>query len=172
MERFRILPGLPATGPRPEQFSPTGHGTHSEGFVVEFVPMTKASWVGNFQGDGGTYSGILPFPDGGPLVVISKGLGYVINLEDRSLIRTFGGSICSVLAVPDSSLLIFGSYTDLQAWDANFMHWQTRRISWDGIRNLRVEAGWVKGRAWTPIGDYEIAFEVNIETGEAFGWSY
>jgi hypothetical protein len=113
MERFRILPGLPATGPWPEQFS---------------LPMTKTSWVGNFQGAGGTYSGILPFPDGGPSVVISKGLGYVIELEDRSLIRTLGGSICSVLAVPDSGLLIFSSDTDLQAWDANFMHWQTRHV--------------------------------------------
>ena len=45
---FEILTGLPGTGPWPEQFSATGLGTHSEGFVVRFVPDHGEAWIGNF----------------------------------------------------------------------------------------------------------------------------
>jgi hypothetical protein len=168
MDEFRILKGLPGAGPWPEQFSEPGGSTHNEGFVVEFLPAMKPPWVGNFQLGFGTYSGVLRFPDGGPYVVIAGGQGYVIEFNEKQLLRRLGGGICSVVSVPQLSLLIFGSPWNIEAWDANFMHWRSRRVSLDGIRNLRVERGWLKGMACA-LGDSEVPFEVNLETGEAFG---
>ena len=41
----RIPPGLPATGPPPEQFSATGQGMFREGHVVRFSSRT-GTWIG------------------------------------------------------------------------------------------------------------------------------
>jgi hypothetical protein len=163
MESFRILPGLPGTGPWPEQFSSGGGSTHREGFVVEFFPPMQPSWVGNFQNGMGGCSAVFSFPSGGPVAVVAGGEGYLVAPVGRRLLRTFGGSISSALTVPEADLLIFANDTELEAWDANFMHWRTRRISWDGIRELRVENGSIKGLAYSPN---EFPFEINIRTGE------
>src|SRR5437879_2745089 len=71
MEIFRVLPGLPTSGPWPEQFSSTGQGMHREGFVVEFSPEGKPPWVGNFQPGMTGYSAVLQHLDGTSLIVIA-----------------------------------------------------------------------------------------------------
>jgi len=99
MERFRVLNGLPSTGPYPEQFSTGGRGTHREGFVVEFFPEKKPTWVGNFQPGVTEYSAVLPHFDGTALIVIAGGQAYVIDPEERRLLTVFGGSINLALQV-------------------------------------------------------------------------
>ncbi|MGO9227828.1 MAG: hypothetical protein ACLQKA_01260 [Bryobacteraceae bacterium] len=66
MERFRVLPGLPATGPWPEQSSASNRGTRRGGFVVEFSPAEKPTWAGNFQPGAARYSAVLPHFDRTP----------------------------------------------------------------------------------------------------------
>ena len=49
---------------------------------------------------------------------------------------------------------------------------RTRRISWDGIWNLRVEQDRLKGQAWNPFDDSESPFSVDLKTGDVEGGSY
>jgi hypothetical protein len=172
MERFSILAGLPATGPWPEQFSETGRGTHSEGFVVEFFPEAKPPWVGNLQRGGTSYNAVLPLPNGNSMIVVAGGQGYIIEPEHRSLLTTTGGQIESALAIPAAVLLILSNVTYLEAWGPSAMRWRTRRISWDGIWDLKVNQDRLKGMAWNAIEDCEAPFSVDLETGEVDGGGY
>jgi len=173
MERFRVLNGLPATGPYPEQFSAEGRGMHREGFVVEFFPEKKPNWVGNFQPGMTEYSAVLPHFDGAALIVIAGGQAYVIDPEERRLLAFFGGAIDVALVVPPGNLLVIGcNGIWLEAWDNSGLRWRSRRISWDGMRDIRIENDKVKGKAWSPIDHVEYPFEVNLTTGAVEGGSY
>src|SRR2546428_180401 len=107
MGRFRVLPGLPATGAWAEQFSETGSGKHSEGFVVEFFPEMNPSWVGNFQPGLTSYNAVLQLPSGRLVIVVAGGQAYVIDPDERSLLTTFGGQLDISLAAPEAGLLFF-----------------------------------------------------------------
>jgi hypothetical protein len=172
MERFRVLPGLPATGPWPEQFSAGGHGTHREGFVVEFAPEGKPTWVGNFQLGLTGYSAVLPNLEETSLIVIAGGQAYMIDPEKRRLLTAFGGTLNMALAVPQMNLFLMGNGIWLEAWDNSGMRWRSRRISWDGMWDLRIENGRVKGSAWSPFDDREYPFAVDLKTGAVEGGSH
>jgi hypothetical protein len=171
MERFRLLPGLPATGPYPEQFSATGHGTHREGFVVEFFPEGDPPWIGNFQPGMTEFSAVLTSLHGKSLVVIAQGQGYEINPQDRHLIEVFGGGI-EIALMTEPGLLVLGDGVYLEAYTKGGLSWRSRRISWDGMWNIRVESGKIKGDAWSPIDDCEYPFAVDLATGSVEGGSY
>ena len=171
--RYEILAGLPATGPIPEQFSETGLGKHSEGFVVRFHPSTGGeSWVGNFQGGFGECDGVYPEPGSVHLIVVSAGQAYVIDPENRALVRTFGGAIQGVLSVPDLGLLVFDNGIWLEGLGACGLNWKTRRLSWDGFRQIRLVGTSLCGEAYAPHANTWHGFEVNLETGHAKGGSY
>src|SRR6516225_4982420 len=104
---FEVLPGSPGVGPYPEQFSHTGHGTHSEGLVVRFRPPSGPSWIGNFVGFGTGYNAALLHPDGRTVVVVSRGQAYHVDPATRALLRHFGGEIRDVVHDATSGLLIF-----------------------------------------------------------------
>lgn len=105
MEQFRILPGLPSTGPLPDQFSATGQGKHREGFVVEFLPAGEHAWTGNFQPGVTGYCTVIP--QGKNLIVVARGQAYLIDPQNRELIAEFGGSIDTSLPVPAYDLFVF-----------------------------------------------------------------
>ncbi len=172
VERFRVLAGLPATGPWPEQFSETGQGTHREGFVVEFSPEAKSAWVGNFQPGMTGYSAVLPHLDGKSLIVIAGGQAYVIDPLERRLVSVFGGSIDAALFVQPEGPLVICNGIWLEARDKSGLRWRSRRISWDGMRDLRIENGKILGQAWSPLDDREYTFAVDLTTGTVEGGSY
>ena len=169
MEKFKPLAGLPGYGDLPEQFSDTGEGTHREGFVVEFFPSkNRASWVGNFQRGLNSFDEVLEHPNGSSVIVVAGGAGYVIDIENRKLTNIFGGMIETVIRVPEKNIVIFGTCLDFEAVGASGLKWQSRRISWDGIRSLKLEDDVLKGEAWN-LDDVWIPFSLNVNTGEHEG---
>ena len=152
---FEILPGLPATGPYPEQFSTHG-GTHREGFVVRVVPGCGAPWVGNFQGNGSSFrSAVFPHPDGHRLIVIARGIAYIVDPDTRRLIEAFG---CPLEEAIETQIgLILATCCEIIIVDAGG-RWNSPRVALDGIKDLhfagtRLTAkGWFAGdEPWKPI---------------------
>jgi hypothetical protein len=141
---FDILPGLPATGPYPEQFSVHG-GTHREGFVVRFVPDTGEGWVGNFQrGFGVTYlSGVFELPGTAAFVVVSGGQAYVVQPESRKAVETFGSSIRA--AAHDERRLVFATDTEAIVLEGTG-RWVSERLAWDGIADLKIDGDRLTGQ--------------------------
>jgi hypothetical protein len=171
-ELFELLPGLPGVGPYPEQFTATGHGTHSEGVVVRFHPRSSQAWVGNFQPGIYGYDGALLHPDGHTVIVVSGGQAYHIDPESRRLLRQFGGAIADVVQDRARGLLVFSDGIRLWAMDVGGERWQTERISWDGIRDLAIDGEVVIGEAYDPMCDRWSSFSVSLETGTVRGGTY
>ncbi len=172
---YEILSHLPPTGPMHEQFSATGSGYHREGVVIKFMPDGGESWIGNFQpGDGGIIE-VLPYANDLYLMVIALGQGYIINPIDRKLIGLCGNYIQEIYEIPGQDAIILDESTFLVRYEKDGkIAWRTERISWDGLRNVRIEGDRIKGEAYTPMSDTNnwLPFQVDLETGELTGGSY
>ncbi len=172
MSRFEILPGLPGTGPLPEQFSPTGKGLHREGLVVRFLPELTTTWVGNFQRGLTSFDSVLDHPNETDVVVVAGGRGYIIRPETKQAVESFGAMINAVFKVPELKLLVFECVVDFECYGKGGKLWRSRRISWDGMRNLRVDGTKLYGEAWSPLEGIWKEFELDIPSGECTGGSY
>lgn len=143
----------------------------SEGYVVEFFPDTTDAWVGNFCPGLGGYSGAHLHPNGSDVAVFSKGSGYVIDARARQMKKEFGGAIANVWELSDPP----GLLCDRQGLaffriGREGVIWHTRRLSWDGFRDVVVTGNRITGSAigleddWSP-------FEVDLVTGSSKGGS-
>jgi hypothetical protein len=169
MEKFNILSGLPGYGELPEQFSSSGMGEHSEGFVVRFFGSgDQASWVGNFQRGLTQLDAALEHPGGSSVVVVAGGECYVVDVGNRSLIDTFGGTFETLIRVPEKNIIVFGSSIHFEAIGTSGRTWRSGRISWDGIRSLKLEGSTLKGEAWS-YEDIWLPFALDVNSGECKG---
>lgn len=171
-QAFEILAGLPPYGPPAESFSATGRGRHREGFVVRFGANTAEAWVGNFQHGLGGLSNVFPHPNGREFVVIAKGQGYVVDPNDRTKCSYLDSTIDNVISISSRSLLVLSNNTNLSAIGPGGFRWETRRLSWDGIYDLRFDENTITGTAWSPLSNDVVPFTVDVLTGDAIGGSY
>ncbi len=167
---WRVLDGLPAYGDMPEQFSATGQGMHREGFVVEFTPPDAPSWIGNFQRSMTSLDVVIASRGDGTVTVIAGGQAYVVDPVSRSCVRTFGGQIEHVFDLADRTVFSNGLW--LEATDGERLLWRTRRLSWDGMMDVRVDGERIVGNAYDPMTDEWTPFSVEVANGEAVGGSY
>ncbi len=173
---FKKLSGLPPYGAPAKPFSFQKEGGHyaSEGIVVEFTDGSGASWVGNFQPCGGNYSTVLPHPNDRDVIVIAGGQGYIVDPLEQQVVELFGGHIETVIEVPERKLVVFGNGLAFEAYGTRGNMWRSRRISWDGIKNIRQEGEALVGDAWTPLDqkdDWQ-PFRVSLIDGTVQGGSY
>ena len=136
---------------------------------MEFNPPDAAAWVGNFQPGSTSLYRIIEEPGNETVLVIAGGQGYAVNERSGALLAKYDSDIefverCAPTTVAGDNLG-FTSYLDGR------LLWRTRRISWDGFRNLRVEGGSIFGEAWC-FDDTWHSFSVDLLTGQASGGSY
>jgi hypothetical protein len=173
MSSFEILAGLPGIGRLPEQFSATGAGTHSEGFVVKFYADKMDSWIGNFQPGICAFNGAFLHPNRHDVLIVSGGQGYVIDPEARRLLRTIGGAIEAVYESETLRLLVLDQQgLAFQALGPADQVWHTRRLSWDGFRNVRIHESWIEGEGWDVVDERWTTFRVDLFTGRSSGGAY
>jgi len=171
--RWEVLDGLPAYGPMAEPFSATGQGTHREGLVVRFFPPT-GSWVGNFQRGLSSLDEVFAHPDRRHVVVVAGGTAYVLDAEGHNVVAHFGVQIEQILLVPESNFVLLGNGLWFEALGPTGTVWRSRRISWDGMRNVTLAGTIVRGEAYAPEGldGTWYPFEVDVMTGSVSGGSY
>jgi hypothetical protein len=168
----RILPGLPGVGNFPRQFSATGQGKHREGLVVEFCADESRCWVGNFQPGLTKFSAVFADGKGLEANVLAGGQGYRVNTVTGELLEEFGGDIESALEVPSTGCLLLCSPTDFELRQrGGGVVWRSRRISWDGFRDLSLHGGELRGEAWM-FDDTWHPFTISLATGAVEGGSY
>lgn len=171
--RWEVLDGLPAYGPMAVPFSATGQGTHREGLVVRLLPPT-GSWVGNFQRGHSSLDEVFGHPDGQHVVVVAGGTAYVVDAESHRLVATFGAQIEQILLVPAGGFVLLGNGLWFEALGPTGTAWRSRRISWDGMRNVSLAGTVVHGEAYAPEGlnGTWYPFELDAMTGAVSGGSY
>jgi hypothetical protein len=169
---WEVLPGLPPYGDPAQPFSSSGMGKHSEGLVVRFRQADGSTWTGNFQGGVGQAETVVSHPNGREVIVIAAGTAYIVDASARRLLRHFGGDIEFAERPPDSSSLIFGNGLWFECLTSEGPGWRTRRISWDGMRNIAFIGGdQLIGEA-CDLDDGWHPFSVDLRNGEVTGGSY
>ncbi len=169
---FRQLPGLPPYGPRaltfPEQW---GLGAR-EGLVVEFTPDEGETWVGNFQPGIVGVDQALSHPNGRDVIVISNGALWIVNPATR-IASEIASAMIDYWHVSDPDGYVFNKQgLAFIRLSAQGVVWNSRRISWDGFRCLKLEGHRLSGLAWTPIDDAWLPFTLDLRAGRVEGGSY
>lgn len=170
---WEVLDGLPAYGATAVPFSATGQGRHREGLVVSFK-ASATDWVGNFQRGLTPHDQVLQHPDGRHVLVVAGGTAYVVDPEIQALGSHFGGQIEQIISLRDEPAVLLSNGLWLEALGAHGITWSSRRISWDGLRNVSLNGDAVRGEAYAPEGadGAWYPFSVNVRTGEVTGGSY
>lgn len=171
MLMIRVLSGLPPYGPPALSFpSPSAF---QEGFVLEFTPEHGKPWVANFA---------MPRPDGfsavyqefgsKAVVVVSGGAGYIVDCEERRLVREINGPIDQCWYQPELHALIFSDGLGFECFDDHRTLWRSPRISWDGIRNINCSGMMVTGEAYDPFSDSWLPMQLDLRAVKLTGGSY
>jgi hypothetical protein len=93
---------------------------------------------------------------------------YVVDPDTETAQCCRIGMVVSVVPIPDVNALLLNEVVRLSLISAAGINWRTRRLSWDGLRNLVVIKDFVHGEGWSPDGIWH-KFEVSLDTGEAVG---
>jgi hypothetical protein len=172
MLTFETLPGLPGKGPRAKPFSSTQKAWLQEGLVVRFTPKSGNSWVGNFQPGSLGATTVLPHPDGAKVVVVASGQMYIVDPDARSA-SVVPGVVMNTHVLDDPPLLVFDDQgIQFQALGPTGFRWRTKRITWQGFRNVVIEGSTLSGEASDVTGVTWESFEVNLRTGRTTGGMY
>jgi hypothetical protein len=167
---LKILPGLPPYGERAISFPRPG--AFREGLVVEF--QTEAGrWVGNFaRWWDGLESSVHAELGAGSVVIVAAGAGYVVDAVSRTLVHAIGTDVRRIWYAPKQGAMIVSNDLWFEAFDGGSIRWRSRRLSWDGMRDVLSDGARVTGRAYSPIEDDWTPFELDLESGIASGGSY
>ena len=166
---FKELAGLPATGPMAIAFPSAWVGR--EGKVVEFH-AAAGPWVGNFKPGLGGIDAVRACPDGKHCLVIAAGDAWIVDVGRREA-DVILPAVDALLEVPGSSDLILSRQgLSLVRLDGSRVVWHSRRISWDGFDDLRIEGARIVGQAFDPMTESWVPFVVDLRTGASEGGSY
>ena len=172
MTNFRLLPGLPVYPPYARSF-PFEWGTRGhEGTVVEFASGT-GKWTGNFAPGSGELSTAVPHPDGRRVLVVAGGDIWMVD-PDTETAEQVATSVVDLWRVgtPEGSVLNLQGLAFAHLGPTGIL-WHTRRLSWDGFKDIEMIDARLTGAAWSAVGPPEwVPFEVDLSTGRSTGGSF
>jgi hypothetical protein len=172
MTPFRLLPGLPPYGDLPRSFPDAWGRLGREGTVVEFSRSDGSTWIGNFCPGLARLSGAYAHPDGRHVLVYANGDAWSVDPEtgDAERIMVAVEEFWRV-SNPDGHIMSRQGLALLRLGPDGIM-WHTRRLSWDGFSELRVDDSAITGLAWDAPGQRWAPFKVDPVSGRSTGASY
>jgi hypothetical protein len=128
--------------------------------------------VGNFQPGVGGVDEVLAHPNNRDVLVVSNASLWTVNPATREAVE-IERWITGYWRVTEPIGYLFNNQ------DVSFFRlsvqgviWQTRRISWDGFDELRLEGELLTGKAWTPMDDAWVPFTLDLRTGRVEGGTH
>jgi hypothetical protein len=138
--------------------------------------------------DPATPTGIWSCPDPDWLCAVSGGYAYLIDVRNPKIFSMLRyRPVLNVLPyLPDflqrkpdnllqsrneqhnlpNGLLLFVGHHSILAWGPHGEAWESDRLSWEGITNLRIEDDVLLGDGWDLMSDKDLPFALNLETGK------
>jgi hypothetical protein len=165
------LPGLPTSGPLATAFPAEWGRLAREGVVVEFT-TASGSWTGNFRRGLTRFDWVADHPNGKDVLVIAGGDLWVVAPDARTATLELSVIVGAIECRDPSGWIFDRQGIALARFGPKGMLWRTRRLSWDGFDELRIDAGQLTGRAWSPLDDGWHAFRVDVRSGRSVGGSY
>ena len=172
-KRYEILDSLPTYGPMYVPVSESGDPFYSEGVVVRFFRNDGTDWVANFQSGWTDLKEVIELNKSKDLLIIANGTCYLMNPENETPVDVFGVSFSNIFKVKNGELVL-QNQTDLTIIKQNGTHWNTERISWDGLKEIQIEDSVVKGLSYDPMYDADewVEFSYDLDSKTLTGGSY
>jgi hypothetical protein len=124
-------------------------------------------------------TGIWSCPDPNWLCAVSGGYVYLVDvalperftfLRYRPVLEVLPYSTVAAESSPHElllhGLLLFVGHHSVLAWGKDGEAWESDRLSWEGITNLRVEGPILRGDGWDLMTDKDLPFALDLETGK------
>jgi hypothetical protein len=114
--------------------------------------------------------GVYACPNADELCAVAGGYAYVIDTARPERCTQISlKPVAEVRVLGEQGLLVFVGFHSMVAWGALGLVWETRRLSWEGLRLGDVNDGVLHGFGWDLMADKEVAFTVDLRTGESKG---
>jgi hypothetical protein len=165
----RKLPGLPPYGNAAKNFPKAD--AFSEGLVVEFTPTGGERWVGNFAAGSKSLECIRDDLGEGAVLVVSGGDVYLVDSKKQQVILELPW-VPHARFEADLELLVIADDCEVAALGQSGLKWRSRRVSWDGISELKRIGRSLHGLAYDIHDQPPVPFAIDLETGQATGGSY
>ncbi len=115
-------------------------------------------------------TGVFSCPNPAELCAVAGGYAYLVNTALPELCTHIGlKPVVSVLESEAQRLLIFIGFHSVVAWGADGLAWETKKLSWEGLRITALTDESLTGFGWDLMTDRELEFTVDLRTGEHVG---
>jgi hypothetical protein len=170
---YEVLDSLPTYGPMYVPISENGKLFYSEGFPVRFSRLDESSWVANSEPGWSGLNTVIELVTYPYLLIIAGGLCYVMDPNETLPIRVFGNNYLAVLPAMDNQLVLHDDVR-LTIVDHNGDYYHTKRISFDGIKDLEIKDTLVSGVSYDPTNSFKewsrFEFDLNTKTLTGGSW--
>ena len=116
-------------------------------------------------------TGVFSCPNPDELCAVAGGYAYLIDTlhPERCTLLTMK-PVGAVLEAEE--LLLFIGFHAIQAWGWTGLAWETKRLSWEGLRITTVAPNEIVGFGWNLQTDKEVEFRVDLRTGIHTGGAF
>jgi hypothetical protein len=141
-------------------------------------PAEGDPWIGTYWGGGcgappAAPTQVVGMPDEVSICVVKHGSACVIRTDDPCVnfeIDLF--PVCSVLSVPEQSLIVFGDFTRLLSYGEDGVAWRTDQLVWDDLELLGYEGDVLRVSGFDAPANASREFTVDLGSGRATGPPY
>ncbi len=170
-KRFELLPGLPHSKESILCFG--GQPAYAEGFIIRFFKKDGDSWIGNFRSNGTKLNNVYETDQPDSLLVFAEGTAYLLNPETTEALEIIGDGFDQCLKTLNGTMILSDG-RKLTVLDTRGERWESERIAWDEIKDLRADGVIVHGLAYDAMDTQKEwkPFSLNLDTKELKGGSY
>lgn len=168
-----ILDSLPTYGPMSVPVTGDDEPYYSQGVAVRFYKDDNSEWVANFKPGWSKLNLVYEFDKQQHFLVIAGGVCYIMSRNDTKPIDVFGDGYESVIVARDGRLILQDT-TYITVLEPNGEHWNSERISWDGLKDLKLDGNVITGLSYDPMNKQNewVGFCYNMDTKVLSGGSY
>jgi len=118
-------------------------------------------------------TGVWVCPNPREMCAVAGGYAYIVDTAapERSA-QVPLKPVVEVRALAEHRLLVFVGFHAMAAWGRDGLAWETKRLSWEGIRVTGVDGDMLRGFGWNLQTDKEVEFSVDLRTGAHTGGGF
>jgi hypothetical protein len=123
--------------------------------------------------DANALTGVWSCPRPDDILAIAGGYAYLADTlaPDRPLHIPLR-PVTQVFLAPDANLLLLAGFHTVAAIGATGLLWETARLTWEGLTLTELRDNQLHGFGWDMRTDRELAFAVDLATGQHTGGAF
>ena len=171
--RYEILTSLPAYGAMYIPVTGDGRPCYSEGFPVRFYKTDGTTWIANFRLGWTQLKQVIELEKTSDVIVVAGGCCYRMDPDETKPLDVFGHDYCEIFKINNGRYVLQGEI-DLTIIEPYGAHWATERISWDGLKEVKVENNVITGLSYDPMDRIHewVEFSYDLDARTLTGGSY